>query len=186
MPLAQQRRPRRGVARLHHAEGQLGLRHGRAVGEVDGDPLGCAQRGVAAGRWARGGDPGAPRRAPSGARVLPRPPREHQSPAPRRLAGRSALACGRGGALTWAAGSGVFGSAGSAGTATEVRWPLPSAAWRPGTYSSMTTWKLVPPKPNALTPATRERPGAIPSHGARCSPRTATPSNPGSDSAARN
>ena len=31
---------------------------------------------------------------------------------------------------------------------------------RPGTYSSSTTWKLVPPKPNALTPAPRTPPRA--------------------------
>ena len=39
-----------------------------------------------------------------------------------------------------------------------MRWPL-LVRW-PGTCSSMTMWKLVPPKPNALTPATRVRPGA--------------------------
>ena len=40
----------------------------------------------------------------------------------------------------------------SAGTAI-VACPLPLDR-RPGTYSSSTAWKLVPPKPNALTPAT--------------------------------
>ena len=41
----------------------------------------------------------------------------------------------------------------SAGTAIVAR-PLPFVR-RPGTCSSSTAWKFVPPKPNALTPATR-------------------------------
>jgi hypothetical protein len=37
-----------------------------------------------------------------------------------------------------------------------------SAGWiRPGTYSSRTAWKLVPPKPNALTPTERTWPGSV-------------------------
>ena len=44
----------------------------------------------------------------------------------------------------------------SAGTAI-VAWPLPFDS-RPGTCSSSTAWKFVPPKPNALTPATRVAP----------------------------
>ena len=36
-----------------------------------------------------------------------------------------------------------------------------SARWRPGMYSSRTTWKLVPPKPNALTPAMRTPVGGV-------------------------
>ena len=46
----------------------------------------------------------------------------------------------------------------SAGTAIDAR-PLPLDK-RPGTCSSSTAWKLVPPKPNALTPATRVAPSA--------------------------
>ena len=53
-----------------------------------------------------------------------------------------------------------------AGTSTSAndtgRAPLPR--WRPGTCSSSTAWKLVPPKPKALTPARRIPPGGG-SHG---------------------
>ena len=53
--------------------------------------------------------------------------------------------------------------------------PRPSAgAARPGTYSSRTAWKLVPPKPNALTPARRTPPAGAPTRAARCSPRRAS------------
>src|SRR4051812_38006206 len=48
-------------------------------------------------------------------------------------------------------------------TGSEGIWPtlterLPLPVSRPGTYSSSTAWKFVPPKPNALTPATRVSP----------------------------
>src|SRR4051794_2866236 len=69
-----------------------------------------------------------------------RAPRPAASAAPARKAPRAA-----------AVGVGT-----SAGTAI-VAWPLPLLR-RPGTYSSSTAWKLVPPKPNALTPATRVAP----------------------------
>ncbi len=52
-----------------------------------------------------------------------------------------------------------FATAGGvAGTAME-RLPFPFSL--PGMCSSITTWKLVPPKPNALTPARRTPPAGI-------------------------
>ncbi len=60
----------------------------------------------------------------------------------------------RSGGLADEGEGGSFAGTGPAGTATAERWPF--VVSRSGTYSSMTRWKLVPPKPNALTPATRE------------------------------
>ena len=103
-----QRRPCGGVARLQHAQSQLRLRHQvGAVGVVDRDPLGRAQR-VAAGRRRievaslaclrqlgaeRVGEPRLVRRA------------EHERPAQRRLGRRGGLRSTRGDAAICAAGS---------------------------------------------------------------------------------
>ena len=145
-----QRRPDRRVAGLQRAQRHLGL--GDEVGPVrvvDGDPLGRAQRGGAR----RGGIEVA-----ALARLGQRRPQlvgerglvgraQHERAARRRLrAGARRLA---------RAGT---GRRGAAGTAIEVRCPLVVRC--PGTCSSITTWKLVPPKPNALTPATRVAPSA--------------------------
>src|SRR6266511_312750 len=51
----------------------------------------------------------------------------------------------------------------------DARWATAneracSPRYRPGTYSSITTWKLVPPKPNALTPPERAPPGGGAGH----------------------
>ena len=64
-----------------------------------------------------------------------------------------------------AAAAGVT-SVGMAGTSTSANdtWLAPVPSWRPGRNSSSTAWKLVPPNPNALTPARRTPPGGG-SHG---------------------
>ncbi len=57
------------------------------------------------------------------------------------------------------AGAGSGGAAGTPAPTLIAAWPFELR--RPGTCSSMTMWKLVPPKPNALTPATRVAPAGI-------------------------
>src|SRR5271167_3586896 len=69
--------------------------------------------------------------------------------APRNGALRETVASGAGGAAT---ATPFSTSVGGAVTATD-RLPLPFSL--PGRYSSKTAWKLVPPKPNALTAARR-------------------------------
>ena len=50
----------------------------------------------------------------------------------------------------------AIGGAPMSSTAAGTAWYLrPPPVRRPGTYSSKTAWKLVPPKPKALTPARR-------------------------------
>ena len=145
------RRPGCPPASARSAE--LRLRHQvGAVGVVDRDPLGRAQRVGRSAASDRGGGPGAPPPARCAARWRA-PPRRRRRARARRAAGGFA-------------GRGAGGAARRRGAALDRRRRPRRGAIAvgggdgPGTYSSMTTWKLVPPKPNALTPATRARPAA--------------------------
>ena len=107
-----------------------------------------------------------PHRRARQARGPVRPGRAHARPTPRRPApsSRAATSASSAPPTTAAPRSGAFGGRGGASIPASV-WlgarivapandRLASAArCRPGTYSSRTAWKLVPPKPNALTPA---------------------------------
>ncbi len=50
---------------------------------------------------------------------------------------------------------------GAALAAAPIAWTRGAGLCRPGTCSSSTTWKLVPPKPNALTPPRRMPHGGV-------------------------
>ena len=130
------------------------------VGVVDGDALGGAQIGLggAAAAGACPGDRVGMHRQQAGNERGLVAGAEHQGATQRSLRRRR----GPDRSPTDAA---VTGSApdvdSSAPTATNF---CPSVGTCPGTYSSSTAWKLVPPNPNALTPAVRT-PSVGGSHG---------------------
>jgi hypothetical protein len=65
----------------------------------------------------------------------------------------------RGGGGATATGAAAAPTAGASGAAPTVTRALERAARRPGTCSSSTRWKFVPPKPKADSPAWRTPPG---------------------------